>query len=94
MAQEKMITWYIGTNDADTNKYIAMDNSEKSEIGIIKGIEEPLWQCTFTFVKKMKVNKANLNLKFNVYVKQGRNGQIRKHDFLFEKKKIELKLKK
>jgi len=87
---EKEYTWYIEPLDSDTNETISQELPEQNfshDITCQDGRTHNLWECSYNFAYAFFRSRKALNLRFNVYNKEGRHGQTRRCDFLFIKRK-------
>ena len=90
-------TWYVFTYDALTNQAISRElPAENTMDGImcVDGVARKLWMCDGSFVTKIIRNKVSMDLHFDIYKKEGKNGAIKKVDFLNKKKKKKVLKKK
>ena len=87
---EKKYTWYIEPLDSNTNLSISQELPEQNfsrDIICRDGRTHNLWECSYNFAYAFSKSRKALNLRFNVYNKEGRRDQIRRCDFLFIKQK-------
>jgi hypothetical protein len=80
MKRERDYRWYVEPLDSETNKVIAegkWDDSILEGVTCADGSRRNLWLCDREFIAKLKRSKKALNLKFTIYVQEGRNGSIR-----------------
>ncbi len=85
---EKEYIWYIEPLDSDTNETISQELPVQNfSRGIICQDEKThnLWECSYNFAYAFFRSRRTLDLRFNVYNKKSRHGQIRRCDFLFIK---------
>ena len=86
---EREYFWYIEPLDGYTNKVISeqlpKDDFDKSK---------NLWACTLGLAKSLYRSKGDLNLKFEIWGKQGHHGKITEKTFLFNPRHKRLKMKK
>lgn len=92
MKNNRVMTWFIFTNDSYTNEVISRQLPQEPEninnlLICSDGVERQLWECDGPFVTKMYRNKKRLNLHFDIFKKEGKYGPIKKCDFLRKKKK-------
>ncbi len=81
MAKERTYTWYVWTDDAHTNEVIARSIADPSSFCSeleLSGMESPqsAWKCDHMFITALRKSAKTLNLKFTVFVQDGR-GPIR-----------------
>lgn len=88
-------TWFIHAFDAHTNEVISQSLGEESaqrDLMCEDGELRNLWQCDkYSLVKEMIHNKGIFNLRFSVYVREGKYGKIKLWKFSSKKKKKKLK---
>ena len=84
--------WYIEPIGDRTNKAIYEYCKNISLDDIIEpaicadGKKHNLWECSFETAMYFYESKQNLNLRFEIWGKQGFKGKIRKKTFLFTSK--------
>jgi len=84
----KQYTWFIEPLDAHTNHVIservsADDNFSESLCN--EGVTvEYLWRCPRKIINALERSRPQLNLRFNIYVQQGK-GKVRQ--WIFSKKR-------
>ncbi len=76
---------YLKNRDLDTNMEPATCEDGK---------KHNLWECSIEAVKSLYASKEDLNLRFEIWGKQGFNGKIRKKTFLFKPSRKYLKKRK
>lgn len=98
---KRIYIWYIEplNNEANEAVYECSKNIELDatlEPTVCEdGKKHNLWECSVQAVKSLCSSKQDLNLKFEIWGKQGFNGKIRKKTFLFKpKRKYSKKRKK
>jgi len=91
MEKERLIFWFIYTNDGYTNEAISRELSSEDTVDGVEcsdGITRKLWKCDGQFVTKILKNKKQKNFDFEIFKKEGKHGSIQKASFLEKKKKI------
>ncbi|MBU2635240.1 hypothetical protein KJ841_02070 [Patescibacteria group bacterium] len=86
---KQIYIWYVEPLDSHTNKVIS-EQLSKDDFDKSKN----LWECPLGLVTSLYASKEDLNLKFEIWGKQGYHGKIRKKTFLFKPKRKYLKKKK
>lgn len=89
---KKEYFWYVQPLDSHTNKVIAGQLPEMSEDSFRK--KGNLWECSLEFVTSLYASKADFDLKFKIWGKQGHHGKITEKTFLFNPRHKRLKMKK
>ncbi len=80
--------WFVEPLDAYTNEVISKEITEENfqkEMICSDGKKRNLWQCSGLFVSLLKRNEQQNNLKFKIFVQQGK-GKIREANFLKRKR--------
>ena len=96
MTKDRIVTWFVFTNDSHTNKVISSEVPTENMHHYrtcSDGIKRDLWECDGQFITKIRRSKEDMHLIFSIYKRNGKYGQITKADFL-EKKKRKIKLAK
>ena len=86
---EKKCFWYAKPLDSHTNKAIGKQLPESDFDG-----SRNLWECSLELAKALYKSKKDLNLKLEIWGKQGYHGKITNKTFLFNPKHKRLKQKK
>ncbi|MBU2545359.1 hypothetical protein KKC65_02825 [Patescibacteria group bacterium] len=84
--------WYVQPLDSHTNEVVSAQLPEKSEDSFSK--KGSLWECSIEFVTSLYASRADFNLKFEIWGKQGHQGKMTKKTFLFKPKNKRLKMRK
>lgn len=90
MEKERLITWFIFTNDSHTNKVISTEVPRENMFhGVIcyDGERRDLWECDGSFVARMNRSKKDLGLHYDIYKREGKKGPIKKVTFIKTAKK-------
>lgn len=91
---EREYTWFIEPLDARTNLAIFNElpaSNYSDKIICSDGKQHNLWECSRALICAFSRSKLTLELKFNIYVKEGRNGPIRQCNFLYSSKNLKKK---
>lgn len=97
---EQIYIWYVEPLDEQTNAavYECLKNRDLNanmEPAICEDEKKHnLWECSIETVKFLYASKEELNLKFEIWGKQGFSGKIKKKTFLFKPKRKYLKKRK
>jgi len=78
--KKKQTTWYIFTDDSNTNEVISRElppENAYNEVICSDELRRKLWQCDDLFVIKMNKNKEQQNLHFGIFKKEGKDGSIK-----------------
>jgi hypothetical protein len=89
MEKERIIKWFIFTNDGYTNQSISRElPAENTHFDKMcaEGIQRNLWECDGQFITKMLKNKKVQKLVFDIYKQDGKYGTIKKASFFKTKK--------
>ncbi len=89
---KKEYFWYVQPLDSHTNEVVATQLPEKS--GDFFNKKGNLWECSLEFVTSLCASRADFNLKFEIWGKQGHHGKITNKTFLFNPKNKRLKMRK
>lgn len=88
-----LVQWFLEPLNSFTNEVISREllkNGALEENTIIKdskGNEHSAYGVKYTYVTKLKNSMGNLsNIKFRVFYKRGKNGQINEWQFVARKK--------
>jgi len=91
--RERKYVWYVEPLDSDTNSAISDYLKESSITAECKSVlcadgkKRNLWRCnSFDLVQALRNSKKSLNLRFKVYIKEGR-GSVRSGPPFLSKKK-------
>jgi len=72
-------SWFIETLDDDTKKYVSQEISEinfQPNMVCQDGEKHNLWFCSHAFILEMRKRRENFNLKFKVFNREGKDGEI------------------
>jgi hypothetical protein len=86
--KQRSYTWFVEPRDAKTNEVIARElSAEQARQWSMcnDGINRDLWECNREFVSKLMRSKQQLELRFNIFVKEGQSGKIK--PWIFDRKR-------
>ena len=79
MKREREYSWYVEPLDPETNRIIGEKFNVDSMMEGVRcddGLRHDLWLCDRQFIARLKKARKSFNLKFNIWVQEGR-GLIR-----------------
>ena len=84
---QRTYDWFLEPKDSYTNEVISKNvDEENTLINVVcaDGQKHNLWQCSSGMRDMLWFSRSNLNIKFRIFGREGKNGKIKDLTFLFK----------